>query len=193
MNKTLGLFLSILTLTSHANSQPPKSLHKAAKQGDITTLITLLNKKRNINARIWTGATPLHYAAKYGHYTCLSALTFCGAHVNVIDKIGFTPLHYAAANGNPSNICILLGYGANVNAQNHIGQTPLHLAQLNNNHQCVQLLRKASTSTSPAIINKQQSEKEAENNTHRRILKLIADLLSEEIKEPLLQTQQSLS
>ena len=193
MNKTLGLFLSTLALTTHTNSQPPKSLHKAAKQGDITTLITLLNKKRNINARIWTGATPLHYAAKYGHYICLSALVFCGAHINAIDKTGCTPLHYAAINGNLANMRLLLTNGANINAQNHIGQTPLHLALLNNNHQCVQLLRKASTSTSLAIINNQPSEKEAENSTHRRILKLIADLLSEEIKEPPHQVQQPLS
>ncbi|QQR49189.1 ankyrin repeat domain-containing protein [bacterium] len=190
MNKTLGLFLSTLALTSNTNSQPPKSLHQAARQGDIRTLIMLLKTKaRNINGRIRTGATPLHYAAKYGHYTCLSALVFCGAHVNVIDHIGWTPLHYAAANGNPSNVRILLGYGARVNTQNHIGQTPLHLALLNNNHKCVQMLLKASTSTSPAITNNQLSEKESENPAHRRILKLIADLLTEDCTEPPLQTQ----
>ncbi len=185
MNKTLGLFLSTLALTSNTNSQPPKSLHQAARQGDIRTLIMLLKTKaRNINGRIRTGATPLHYAAKYGHYTCLSALVFCGAHVNVIDHIGWTPLHYAATNGNPSNIRILLGYGARVNAQNHIGQTPLHLALRNNNHKCIPILLKAVEQ-----MNIQPMGNDAENPAHRRILKLIADLLTEDCTEPPLQTQ----
>lgn len=189
MNKTLGLFLSTLALTTHTNSQPPKSLHKAAKQGDITTLITLLNKKRNINARIWTGATPLHYAAKYGHYICLSALVFCGAHINAIDKTGCTPLHYAAINGNLANMRLLLTNGANINAQNHIGQTPLRLAHLNKNGHCVQLLLKAGGTTSLAIANNQPSE----NSAHRRISISIADLLNENIEEPPHQVQQPLS
>ncbi len=114
------------------NLQMPDSqklIIKAAKQGNVTSLKSLLSADPSlIQARDSDGSTPLHCATWKGHLNVVTALLEAGADVNASNQNehwGTTPLH-AAAHANQASIAkLLLDHGADTKALDMEGRTPL--------------------------------------------------------------------
>lgn len=75
-------------------------LHRAARDGDLERVQSLLAAKYPVNRFDELGKTPLHYAVAGEHLAVVDALLRAGANVNAHDErvIGDTPLgEYAAS------------------------------------------------------------------------------------------------
>jgi ankyrin repeat protein len=109
--------------------EPAKLIIKAAKSGDLGTLMSLLAQDVSLlNARDSDGSTPLHCATWKGHPMVVAALLEAGADVNAVNQNehwGTTPLH-AAAHANQAAIAkMLLDHGADMKAKDMEGRTPM--------------------------------------------------------------------
>ena len=91
-------------------------LHVAAREGDVTRVVLLLEKERNmIGALDALGWTPLHTAAFQGHDQIVRLLTLSGAKIDAKDNLSRTPLMFAAEEGLNATVLALLEAGADVN------------------------------------------------------------------------------
>jgi len=100
-------------------------LMRAALDGDLATVDSLLRAGANVNAPTHSGGTALHYAAYGGHAQVVKALLQAGADVNAHGSDGFTPLHSSAHCGNVEVVKLLLAAHADVNARVEGDETPL--------------------------------------------------------------------
>lgn len=71
------------------------ALHWAAKVGQTSAVVSLLNAVFAIDARDLDGKTPLHWAAKYCRAEVVQILLRRGSTVTVTDHNGRTALHSA--------------------------------------------------------------------------------------------------
>lgn len=190
------LLIASLCLTSSYAVQSgiitKKTLHQAARDGDIANVKLLISNGANVN-EIVDGFTPLHSAADYGHKDVVEILLLNSAYVNAKGNAGWTPLHLAASSGKQDIVTLLIEKGADVNAQDENRRTPIWWANIKGNKKIVELLKKngatMETPTRPQQgyvdpdIN-QQNTREAE----RQITKPVIDLNSianiDPLKEP---------
>jgi len=106
-----------------------KSLHWAAREGDIKMVEIFIRKGADVNARDdWNGSTPLHKAANSGHKDVAELLIANGANVNATNNNGSTPLHLVFFGGYLNVAELLIAEGADVNARDEGLKTPLHKA-----------------------------------------------------------------
>ena len=137
-------------------------LHKAASEGDTTTLQQLLEEGHSPSTTGGTSCwlrgasenhtrTPLHYAAKHGHLDCIRLLLKYGADPNSKDGDGYTPIHYLCQMHNPSQdhhdnlrqcMSSLVLCGADLRAKTNSGRTPLEIAQTQRNSICQRAIEK---------------------------------------------------
>lgn len=101
-------------------------LVRAAGEGNLTDVKSLLKCGAGINGRGPHGRTALHEAAKGGKDDVAEFLIARGAEVNARDDEGKTPLHMAAWQAPLSTAELLVGKGADVNAKDYGYSTPLH-------------------------------------------------------------------
>ena len=71
-------------------------LHRAAQQGNLQKVQTLIAHGAYLNARDRTGCTPLFLAAVAGHEEVVEILARCGARIDCPDDSGSTPVMTAA-------------------------------------------------------------------------------------------------
>ncbi len=97
-----------------------------------------------MDAKSWTGETPLARAALFVRMEIAELLLENGADVNARNVTGMTPLHWAVYLGFQDDdvIELLLEAGADVNAKTKEGQTPVDLAGELGNEEVVELLKK---------------------------------------------------
>ncbi len=120
-------------------------LHIAVIQGNLDSIIKLLDNKADINATNKNGKKPLeyvskrctledimHHAAKHGKFKVVKILLDNKADINAKDSSGQTMMHLAAIKGDSMVIKLLLDNKANMDAQDLQGQTPLHHAIMQN-------------------------------------------------------------
>jgi len=104
--------------STKAQEKPPaKSLHEAAKEGDVEEVKRLIAEGADVNATEGESAwTPLLSAAIKGHAEVVRVLLANGAKVNVGDSYdGYTPLYYAIWSNNEETVKTLISGGADVN------------------------------------------------------------------------------
>ena len=67
------------------------ALHRAAKSGDLDTIIRLIGGGIPVNATDHHGMTALHHAARAGQIRVVEALVNRGANVNAVSKFDGDP------------------------------------------------------------------------------------------------------
>ncbi|MCO5603902.1 hypothetical protein L7F22_058056 [Adiantum nelumboides] len=117
-----------------------KSLHQAAKAGDVERIREILEADANKEAHYLllsseeesSGELPLHIAAREGHQEALSLLLPPDHHnlTNAQTKSGgFSALHFSAGCGQTKVVhWLITNRMPDLNLQDHEGFTPLHLA-----------------------------------------------------------------
>ncbi len=126
----IALFALVLCACAGvAAAQPAPSdpaLIRAAYDGDVAQVTTLLAGGAKVDARAANGDTALIWAADRGHLAVAELLLKNKAGVDTPGAKGFTPLNWAAYNGHLPVVKLLVENKANINAQgNTPGYTPL--------------------------------------------------------------------
>ena len=99
-----------------SESQSTKTLHQAAKAGDINQVKALLGQGVDINVKDDEGLTPLHHAIKEGHTELARFLIDQDADLKAKEKRwDYTPLHYAIWFNNTDIVEVLVNKGVDVN------------------------------------------------------------------------------
>ena len=105
---------------------PDISIHHAALVGNIEAVKQHLAAGTDVNAKDFSGGTPLHGA---GTKEVTELLIAAGADVNTKGLGGMTPLHDATQNGRKEIVKLLIAEGADVNAKSFFDETPLDYAK----------------------------------------------------------------
>jgi len=101
----------------------------AAKDGNVSRVLTSMRSINPLQARDMYSDTPLHHAAVRGHCEVCSVLIRCEPMiVNAVNRGKNTALHLAASSGELQAVKLLLAAGANMNAIGIESFTPLHYA-----------------------------------------------------------------
>jgi uncharacterized protein len=112
-------------------------LMRAAKNGDVVVMRSLVDAGANPNGTTRAGMMPLLFAMNPGRRkppaVALEAVRVCldaGANVNAADTGGATPLHAAVAQGDAALdiVKLLVDRGAALDAKDRQGRTPLDVA-----------------------------------------------------------------
>ncbi|MBO9492600.1 ankyrin repeat domain-containing protein [Thalassotalea sp. G20_0] len=106
-------------------SPEDKNLLKAAGDGDLGSVKALLEQGADIEARDWSGRTPLFRAVMSENPEVLNVILAAGACLNARDCYGRTPLHKARSQ---KAVKELLAWGADIEARDNTGETPLFSA-----------------------------------------------------------------
>ena len=106
-----------------------KTLHAAAREGDVRTLLALVKLGVPINERATSlNWTAIHVAAAFNHAFAVAALLHHGADPNTQDIDGDTPLITAASLGHREAVQQLLAGKTDVMVTSPTGETALHAA-----------------------------------------------------------------
>ena len=138
--------------TQEANHQPANlprqegesELHAAARSGDLSRVVELIENSESVESFDSNGWTPLHVAAARGNADILRHLLcqFPNIEIKGKEMNQDTPLSYAALNGKAESIEILLEFGANVHARNKCEYTPIMVAAFERHAEAVTMLLK---------------------------------------------------
>lgn len=118
------------------------SLHKAAAEGDIDQVKSLISKGINIDSldNADDPATPLHQAVIAGHRDVVEVLLSHGARIDALDNRAFTPLHRAAECGHTDIAMLLINKGADINRRDSLSASALHHASMKCHREVAALL-----------------------------------------------------
>ena len=141
------LSLALMLLAIGCRKKPTTSttpLHRAADEGNVDQIQSLIASGADINAKNERGETPLHKAVlgRGDHKSLVRLLVAHGANPNAKDQIGNTPLYKVAQWASIDVAEVLISAGADVNAKNKDGKTPLTMAIEKGHQEVVDLLRK---------------------------------------------------
>ena len=120
-----GGVLAVMILSAGQLTFANEPLLTAARQGDITTLQSLLNGNVDVNFARADGSTALAWAVYGNNPEAVDLLIRSGADVNAANDYGVTPLSLSCANGNSAVVQMLLDAGADPNRAKETGETPL--------------------------------------------------------------------
>jgi ankyrin repeat protein/beta-lactamase regulating signal transducer with metallopeptidase domain len=113
---------------------PGALLCRAASQGDIEKVKSLIEKGINVNTKDKEGYTAIYDAAARGHKDVVEFLINKGADINIRVDIDaknsglWTPLQTAVRHNQASVVELLISKGASVNTKDKWGFSPLHTA-----------------------------------------------------------------
>jgi len=97
-----------------------EALHRAAVDGEIEQVKSLISKGADVNAKNGDGWTPLQYAASRGHKEIVELLLAHDADVNIGGEGNMTAAEYAMQNNHMEIFQLLISKGADI--------SPLHVA-----------------------------------------------------------------
>lgn len=141
------LFFAVLALTPVAAlvfggilRASDSSLALAARDGDLPSVLGLLEGQPDINAALGDGSTPLLWAAYNFDVEMARALIDAGADVDAANNYGITPLLQASRTGDDQMIALLLDSGADATRTHPDGSTSLMAASRTGKVRAVRLL-----------------------------------------------------
>ena len=140
--------LAALLAVGALGQAPDMALGKAAREGDLTRLKSLLDSGADPNRRDANGSTPLIEAVAGGQAAAARALVAAGANPNLTSTGGRTPLIEAAIGGRVEIARMLIDDGANVNLAERGTGTPLEAAEREGHTEMAALLRASGARTS---------------------------------------------
>ncbi len=126
-----------------------KTLHDAARDGDIDQVQLLLSRGANVNEKNRMGWTPLHTAIRNRRLALIEPLLAKGADINATDNRGQTPLMAAIYIGQNDAAELLIAKGADINIIAG-GDNALTLAKKRGNTEIADLLVKQGA-TEPSL------------------------------------------
>ncbi|XP_005092212.1 ankyrin repeat family A protein 2 isoform X1 [Aplysia californica] len=121
------------------NEQTP--LHWAAANGQLPSVVSLLDHGADVCHRGKDGAGAIHVASSFGHSDIVDLLLGHEEDVNAPDKSGATPLMYAAFNNHVDCVNTLLNHGADITARNKKGASAFELAVKQRNSDAASALK----------------------------------------------------
>ena len=130
----------LLAVIGLAASSSDTRLVDAARRGDTTAVLALLEQNVDVNAPQGDGATALHWTVHRSDLETTDALIEAGANVNAANDLGVTPLWLACLNGDAAVADRLLRAGASANVVLPSGETALMTASRTGNADVVKLL-----------------------------------------------------
>jgi ankyrin repeat protein len=139
----LNYLLESSPKSSPSGFQMESPLHAAARDGDITTLQSILTTSPSyvdINPQDSRGWTPLHYAAAAGQVSSVRILVSHGANLAIPTLNAETPLVLAVDNNHIDAVCDLIEADADTNTFAPNGPSPLVTATRRGNLEMVRLL-----------------------------------------------------
>eukprot|EP00731_Ephydatia_muelleri_P014730 Em0008g450a len=107
------------------------ALHISSENGYTDTMVALLERGADIDARDKDGLAALHSTSENGHTDTVVALLERGAYIEARDEDRQTALHISSKNGHTDTVVALLERGADINARDKYGQTALHISSKN--------------------------------------------------------------
>ena len=119
------------------------ALMRAARDGEINEIETLLKHGVDVNAMDKSGWTALIYASMRGDSKSVKLLLKANADANAKEEGGYTALMAAAQYGHDSIVKLLLSSGADVNAVTKDGRTAIGLAAKSRRSEISEILKKA--------------------------------------------------
>jgi ankyrin repeat protein len=153
------------------------SIHEAALNGQISTVVRILESGIDPDTADEDGRTPLMYAAYNGHAETIKKLIEKGASVNVNDPYGRTPLMMAASGPYPEAVKILLDNSADPNIadrQEHF--TALMFAAPEGQLDVVRILLAYRADPSLSDVDGDDALTFARNNGHKAISDLLGSV-----------------
>ena len=152
--KTLISVCTGVSLMISAFCLSASELVDAAKNGDLNTVINLIEAGENVNQATDDGTTALAHAAWYSHLEMVDYLLLkAEAEVNITNDYGATPLYLAALNAELPVIDRLLKAGAIPDAGLLSGETPLMAAANRGRSEVVDLLLSRGADPNLAELN----------------------------------------
>lgn len=127
MSHRFGIRLALIggLLTVFAARADTPALVSAAKSGDRSAALALVEQKVDVSEQAADGTTALHWAVRQNDLELASRLLDAGADPAAANRYGVTPLFLAAQNGDPDMIQRLLEAGADANEVGSEGETVL--------------------------------------------------------------------
>ena len=140
--------LAVVMIGGALGQAPDTALPKAAREGDLARLRSLLNSGADPNQRDGDGNSPLIEAVAAGHASAARALLAAGANPNLTSSGGRTPLLEAAIGGRIEIARLLISAGADLNIAERGAGTPLEAAEREGHTEMADLLRHSGARTS---------------------------------------------
>ncbi|MCH8119291.1 MAG: ankyrin repeat domain-containing protein [Planctomycetes bacterium] len=119
-----------------------KTLHDAARDGDIDQVQLLLSKGADVNEKNRMNWTPLHMAVQYSKQEVIELLIAEGADVNAKNNRGLTPLMASIYIGQKDVVELLITNGADVNIMGGRADNALSMAKRRQQTEIIDLLLK---------------------------------------------------
>src|SRR2546426_671561 len=124
-----GCYILALMLFAQTFAAASSDIADAAMNRNKDAVLSLLQKKADVNATQVDGTTALHWAVRADDLETAELLIRAGANASAANREGVTPMQLAATNGNALMIEKLIKAGANLNASlSKFGDTALMLA-----------------------------------------------------------------
>jgi hypothetical protein len=136
----LDLFSDLQNIAVNVNKPTGDSLIRAAHSGDFNTMISLLEKGADINAKGLKDWTALIAASGNGHLRIVRELIDRGAAVNARATDGETALMRASGSGNSEIVRVLLSKNPDVDFKSENGATAESLASKSGHSAIVEML-----------------------------------------------------
>jgi len=118
-----------------------KALFKAARLGDMKSLITMVEKGAPVNCTPYgENSTPAYIAASNGQLDVIEFLAKNGADLNKKNDMGYTPSHAASQEGHEECLKFLANFGADIDLKTKDGESCLDLAKRYCRNFCIEFL-----------------------------------------------------
>src|SRR6478735_6402708 len=164
------LVFSALMAAGSANAQSLQDSWRAALEGDLVTVQSLIERGNSPDTSDAEGSTLLMLAARGGHAPVVAYLISRKASVNGRNKFGDTALMAAALGGHVEAAKVLIANGAEINGS---GWTPLHYAAFQGRPAMVRFLLEAGANKNAIAPNEYTPLMLAVRNGHEEAAKVL--------------------